>query len=366
MAKRILTMLLATSLLAILATASADVIVFTNKFYEEGTIKEVTENKIVLEQKYGSVELDRKMVAGFYYTTAGKKGEEYYQAGLTMLKLGDTTRASLLFEKAAKYNKKYYGLGRQALSRTYSKPTPSGRVTVSAVGGGPAPGTTRVRVQCKFCNGTGKVDFETGFDSGTGGGSGLGRGTGIQVKVPVSCFACGGQGYKILDVPKGYGICPDCGGIGMVSGDKGGLGFGGGSTGSGMRSGGSGQGIELKNQPTLCLTCGGKGYVVGGTAVASAQQAYGPTGGGYGSGSMRAHGSGGSERWTRTRSWEDTEPEAEAEEQVKEEAKKEEEPKGEEEKSWFKKNLRWVFIGGGAVLLVVAIAASKMGGKNKG
>ena len=143
------------------AAAHSDIVVFKNGTYQEGTVKSAADGSIMMESQYGDLPYARDVIQAVYRSTPEQPGQEYYQAGLTMLGLHKKATAKKLFEQAAKQDKRYAPLGTKAL-RDYT-PRPSNDVASRLA----PPSTTDVhsrtpmyRIQCNLCGGTGKVEYK--------------------------------------------------------------------------------------------------------------------------------------------------------------------------------------------------------------
>lgn len=149
-------------LAVVISTAAySDVVVFKNGTYQEGTVKSESETSITMESQYGDLPYRRDVVQSVHRSTAEHPGQEYYQAGLSMLKLDKKPAAKKLFQQAAARDERYSKLGANAL-RNYT-PQPSTDVASRFI----PPSSDSIyshapkyRIQCKLCGGAGKVEYK--------------------------------------------------------------------------------------------------------------------------------------------------------------------------------------------------------------
>jgi hypothetical protein len=273
----------------LLLGAFADVVIFKNGTYEDGTIKSATAESITIATPYGDVSYPRDTFYVFYQVDAAHPGQQYYEAGLAMLQLHKKFAAKELFDKASAIDQRYAQAAEKAL-QAY-EPNPGSSTTQQETN------VRTIRLQCSLCGGTGKVEGTFGIRSqstdalpdwflashsvsghgGSSGGSSGGTESHIgSTSVMMNCPACSGKGYRILHLRPDEGICPVCGGAGSVKGDT--SGSGGGSSGNSVTfgTGGSGSSSSSNSSTSMsiavqyppCRACGGRGIrplAMGGT-----------------------------------------------------------------------------------------------------
>ncbi|MBN1917307.1 MAG: hypothetical protein JW889_05305 [Verrucomicrobia bacterium] len=353
--KALVAVALGIALAAGVTPALADIVVFNDGRVEEIPIADVTEQTVTVKTPYGEMPYPRGAVLFFWASNAERPGEEYYVAGLFMLRLHNRTKAETLFAKAITLNKQYEKPAREAM-RNYSRP-PNER---------PPEVKLNVVMTCTFCGGIGKVAIAPSTGAGTtttqGGthGGAFGRTDGTQDgsntgssagTVMATCPACSGRGYRLLEVGLNEGLCPTCAGSGGVRGsaDQSGtqtstLGGTSGSSTSGTSTSSLG---EAPYRP--CPRCGGSGVLavrLGGDRGPIEAALTPPA-------VQEPSGSGDGERMSG---------DDDGDEDGESESANDEEDSSDGEQSFFGKYRTYLFIGGGALLLV-AIVASQMSKK---
>jgi len=214
--KTLVQVILAGLTAAMIAAASGDIIVYTDGDYDEVKIKNTTPTSFILEGSYGDINYPRERVYSAHRSVPEHPGEEYYKAGLMLLQLHKKSLARKLFEKASTFDARYGQAGASALNAYTPQPLADdgSRLRVDSSGGRYGAGSG-FKVQCKLCNGTGKVDYEIQkvFSGSSDSGE---KKTGKAIKGTMQCPACSGKGYRILQIGPEEGICPACGGAGSV------------------------------------------------------------------------------------------------------------------------------------------------------
>jgi hypothetical protein len=284
---------------AVLLGAFADVVIFKDGTYEDGTIKSATAESITIGTPYGDVSYPRNTFYVFYQVDASRPGQHYYEGGLAMLQLHKKFTAKELFDKAIAIDQRY-GPPSEKVLQAY-EPQPGASTTQQETN------VRTIRLQCALCGGTGKVEGTFGIRSsstdavpgwflashsvggspgGSSGSSGSSSG-GVEshigtTSVMMNCPACSGKGYRILHLRPDEGICPTCGGAGSVKGDTSSSGTSGssvtfgthetGSSGSSSSSSSSGSSSGATSLSAVqyppCKDCGGRGIrplAMGGT-----------------------------------------------------------------------------------------------------
>jgi len=300
--------------------ACADVILYQRGTYEDCKIKSVDERYVIVEMKYGEQTFSRRDLLGWFQTEIGKEGDEFFRAGEFLLKRGMRNEANKLFDKAIEINPAYSNQVQVAFANNYATTGSVGSTgtdfpTINISGS--VEGTKKTLV-CEICGGEGRLGLETEMQ------------TGGKISRTVPCWFCDGKGLKVVTIPNGYRECPTCGGWGYLPG---------GSTDIGGEIGEGGAITKTRNTEYKepCWQCSGKGYIPPSEAERTAMEEAKKT--------MRM-----AERQTPTPTPTSTEEEEKEEEEEEIEA---------EEENWFKENSRLLMIGGGVVLLIVIIALSQ-------
>jgi len=290
--------------LAVILAASGDIVVYRDGAYEEVKIKNTTTESFILEGPYGDLEYPRERIYSAHRSVAARPGEEYYQAGLMMLRLHRKTVAKKLFEKAGQYDSRYGVAGQKALDAyTIKRPADDASRLRSPSSRKEESNQPLYKLTCQLCNGTGKVEYRI---QGVTGSDEEGRG---EVTRTMSCPACSGKGHRLLYLGPDEGICPTCGGAGSVKEEEGGWVF----------------------TYVPCRSCGGRGIL--------------PTSQGGTRENLELV-SGGPRR------------------RFPDEEEEDEDDKSSDDGDFFTK-YRWHIVGGGGALLVIAFLASKMSKKKK-
>ena len=319
----------------VIPAAFGDIVVFRDGTFEDAKIKSVTDDLLTIEGEYGDLPYPRERVYWFSQAVPERPGIEYYLAGLKLLELHKKHMAAKLFEKAGQYDRRYAQAGEKALQvYTPQRPTDTASRLEAPPSGDAHSRVPVYKVQCKLCQGTGKVEATLGgdlslledasFTGGAtqlscgpgGGGSGGGSKDKEDHKMMITCPACGGKGYRLLRLGPKDGICPKCGGAGSINEEK--------------------EGSWTFNF-VPCPECAGRGIKpikdggarVGIVLASSSRPPGGPSGGG------------------------DDEYDG-----SEKEADEDKEPSSSDDRSFFDK-YKVYFLAGGGALLIVAFVASK-------
>jgi hypothetical protein len=147
--------------MVITTAARGDVVVFKDGTYQEGKVKSITDASVTMESQYGDLPYARNIVQSVHPSTAEQPGQEYYQAGLVLLQMHKKQTAKKLFDQAVAKDERYSGLVSKALNSYTPKPSYDVEARMRP------PSSTDVhshaptyRIQCKLCNGTGRVEYK--------------------------------------------------------------------------------------------------------------------------------------------------------------------------------------------------------------
>ena len=221
------------------AAAHADILILNNGHAYVGKVSTTPSGRYKVTIQEGELFFPKNQVANFWVTTEGMEAESYYQAGVLLLNKGHRETARKLFERCVTHDASYRDKCNAALRGGASplaptRPTAAGTPgTATPIISPPRPQGQLLRIQCPECSGTGSVM----------GGSSLGQDSGTERRRP--CPICGARGFKDLRLRAGFELCSDCGGFGASMGQSGG--------------GGKEGGFTLKKD--MCPRCAGRGFV---------------------------------------------------------------------------------------------------------